>query len=111
MTAYNIAMLVCGRWIIWVSKGAVKCCVYGDRAISGKRMRDIIGLGKEVALLLLRLTPRALEGDPKSTSTFSGSVERTASGGERLPKVRCRRTSRFGHLWSQLFSVCGSVGT
>ncbi len=43
-----------------------------------------------------------------SASTFSGSVVRTPSGGERLRKVCCRGTSRFGHLCSQFSSVCGS---
>ncbi len=44
----------------------------------------------------------------ESASTFSGSVVRTPSGGEGLPKVCCRRTSRLGHLCSQCSSVCGS---
>ncbi len=43
-----------------------------------------------------------------NASTFSGSVVRTPSGDEGLPKVCCRRTSRFGHLCSQCSSVCGS---
>ncbi len=43
-----------------------------------------------------------------SASTFSGAVMRTPSGGEGLPQVCCRRTSRFGHLCSQCSSVCGS---
>ncbi len=43
-----------------------------------------------------------------NASTFSGSVVRAPSGGEGLPKVYCRRTSRFGHLCSQCPSVCGS---
>ncbi len=37
-----------------------------------------------------------------------GSVVRTPSGGKELPKVCCRRTSRFRHLCSQCSSVCGS---
>ncbi len=41
-------------------------------------------------------------------NTFSGSVVRTPSGGEGLPKVCCRRPSRLGHLCSQCSSVCGS---
>ncbi len=36
-----------------------------------------------------------------SASTFLGWALRTPSGGEGLPKVCCRRTSRFGHLCSQ----------
>ncbi len=43
-----------------------------------------------------------------SASTFSGSVVRTQSGGEGLPKVCCRRTSKFGHLGSQCSSDCSS---
>ncbi len=42
-----------------------------------------------------------------SASTFSGSVVRTPSGGEGLPKG-CRRTSRLRHLCSQCSGVCGS---
>ncbi len=43
-----------------------------------------------------------------SASTFSGSVVRTPSGGEGLPKVCCWTASRFGHLCSQYSSVCDS---
>ncbi len=43
-----------------------------------------------------------------SASPLSGSVMRTLSGGEGLPKVCCRRTLRFGHLCSQCSRVCGS---
>ncbi len=43
-----------------------------------------------------------------SATTFSWPVVRTPSGGEGLPKVCCRRTSRFGHLCSQCSCVCGS---
>ncbi len=31
---------------------------------------------------------------------------RTPSGGKGLPKVSCRRTSRFRHFWSPSSSVC-----
>ncbi len=41
-------------------------------------------------------------------NTFSGSVVSAPSGAEGLPKVCCRRASRFGHLCSQCSSVCGS---
>ncbi len=41
-------------------------------------------------------------------SIFSGSVVRTPSGGEGLPKVCFRRKSRFGHLRRHFSSVCGS---
>ncbi len=43
-----------------------------------------------------------------SASTFLGSVVRTPSGGEGLPKVYCRRTSRLKHLCRQCSSACGS---
>ncbi len=43
-----------------------------------------------------------------SASTFSGSVVKPPSGDEGLPKMCCRRTSRFGHLCSQYSSDCGS---
>ncbi len=49
----------------------------------------------------LRRAPSALEG------TFSRSAVRSPSGGEGLPKVCCRRPSRFGHLCIQWSTVCG----
>ncbi len=51
----------------------------------------------------------AVEVALASTNTFSGSVVRGSSEGEGLPKVRYRRTPRFGHLCSQGFIVCGSA--
>ncbi len=58
--------------------------------------------------LLLMRAARALEGGPSGVRTFSGSVLRTPSGVEGLPKVCCRGRPRFGHLCSQCSSVCGS---
>ncbi len=45
---------------------------------------------------------------PASASTLSGSVVRTLTGGEGLPKMFCLVASSLGHLRSQCSIVCGS---
>ncbi len=42
-----------------------------------------------------------------SANTFSGSLVRTPSGGEALPRVCGRRKPIIGHFCSQCFSICG----
>ncbi len=51
--------------------------------------------------LLIRRVPRALEGGPSERQHLLGAGREDSEWGEGLPKVRCRRTSRFGHLFSQ----------
>ncbi len=43
-----------------------------------------------------------------NASTLSGSVVRTLSGGEGLPKMFCLVASRLGLLQSKCSIVCGS---
>ncbi len=60
-------------------------------------------------LLLLRRAPRALESGPSEGQHFLGvGREDSEPGGEVVPKVCCRRTSRLGQFCSQCSSVCGS---
>ncbi len=56
--------------------------------------------------LLLRRVPRALEGGPSERQHLLGAGREDSEWGEGLPKARCRRTSKFGHLSSQCPSVC-----
>ncbi len=43
-----------------------------------------------------------------ASASTSGSVVRIPSWDEGLPKMCCRRTSKFGHICSQCSRVCGS---
>ncbi len=47
---------------------------------------------------LLKRVPRALEGGLSERQHLLGAGREDSEWGEGLPKVRCRRTSRFGHL-------------
>ncbi len=53
-------------------------------------------------LLLLRRAPRALEGGPSERQPFLGvgREDSERGGDDGLPKMCCRRTSRFVHLCS-----------